>query len=82
MTTKELLDEYAGVMYVGYMETVESQEKRKEEIIKELEASIRREVVLSLLERLSSLEVREPLPKHLTALDIHIWANEQGITLN
>lgn len=89
MNIEDLFNEYAGCYRVvdnceddGYgCKMCEADNKRMKEIIKEVEALVRKETLLFLLERMSELSVREPLPKHLTALDIHIFAKEQGITI-
>ena len=51
MTTKELLDEYARLKYLESEENEDVTEEQYQEIIKELEASIRKEVVEELVER-------------------------------
>lgn len=49
-TIKELLDEYAGIVYAGFDKTIEEQNRRKNEIISQVEALVRKETVEGVLQ--------------------------------
>ena len=89
MTTKELLDEYTRLQkecddasdHNYWDDTYYKREERKQEIIKELEASIRKEVVTDMADFLGNKDYEE-----LSNKSVFEWCKEYalsvGITLN
>lgn len=52
------------------------------EKLEKIRTQARKEVLIELLELCGSIPVREPLPRLLTALDLHEYADSKGISLH
>ena len=82
MTTKDYLDEYAElweVQHKGSEDTVERNYRKLEELAKELEASIRKEVVEDIL-NIPKQNGRVHTLKSISTYEIEEYALSKGIT--